>query len=73
MYQEIDHEPVFNWWVNVVLKKRLLIISPVKKRNDGYLKKKHKFRIEVPKSVNSHMLWMRIIATPFGQMSLLNR
>ena len=35
----------------MVLKKRLRIISLVKKRNSCYLKKTHKFEIEVPKSV----------------------
>ena len=49
MAQEIDHEPDFNWWVKTVLKKRIIIISLVKKRNNIYLKKTHKFGIEVPK------------------------
>ena len=31
--QEIDHKPSFKWWVKAVLKKRLRIISLVKKRN----------------------------------------
>ena len=31
--QEIDHEPAFNWWVKSSLKKRLRIISLVKKKN----------------------------------------
>ena len=35
----------------MVLKKRFRIISLVKKRNDFYRKKTHKFGIEVPKSV----------------------
>ena len=49
--QEIDHEPGFNWWVNAVLNKRESIISLVKKRgNARYLKKTHKFGVEVPKT-----------------------
>ena len=35
-----------------MLKKRLRIIHLVKKRNALYLKKNHKFGIEVPKSVD---------------------
>ena len=31
--QEIDNEQAFNWWVKAVLKKRLRMISLVKKRN----------------------------------------
>ena len=47
----IDHEPAFNWWVRHVLKKRDRIIAQVKQRNARYLKKTHKFGIEMPKSV----------------------
>jgi hypothetical protein len=47
----IDHEPAFNWWVPHVLKKRDRIISLVRKRNPRYLKRKHKFGIELPKTV----------------------
>ena len=32
--QGIDHEPVFNWWVDDVMRKRERIIALVKKRND---------------------------------------
>ena len=49
--QEIDHEPAFNFWVPHVLKKREGIISLVKQRDAQYLKRTHKFGIEVPKSV----------------------
>ena len=49
--QGIDHEPGFNWWVDVVLRKREIFISLVKKRNAWYLKKTHKFGVEFPKSV----------------------
>jgi hypothetical protein len=60
----IDHEPAFSWWVPNILKKRERIISAVNKR---YLKRTHKFGIEVPKSVkdamrldaeNGNTLWM---------------
>jgi hypothetical protein len=48
----IDHELAFNWWVPHILKKRHRIISLVKKRNPHYLKRTHKFGVEVPKTVN---------------------
>ena len=47
--QEIYHEPAFNWWLNVVLKKMLQIITLFRKRNARYLKKTHKFGIKQPK------------------------
>ncbi len=48
----IDHEPAFNWWVPHFLKKRDCIISLVRKWNPSYLKRTHKFGIELPKTVN---------------------
>jgi hypothetical protein len=45
----IDHEPAFNWWVPHVLRKRDRIISLVRKWNPPYLKRTHKFGIELPK------------------------
>jgi len=48
---DIDREPAFNWWVPHVLKKRDRIISMVKQRSARYLKRTHKFGIEVPKTV----------------------
>ena len=48
----IDHEPAFNWWVPHVLTKRDRIISLVKQRKPRYLKRTHKFGIELPKTVN---------------------
>ena len=39
MAKEIDHDPVFNCWVNLVLMKRLGIIPLAKKRNNFCLKK----------------------------------
>jgi hypothetical protein len=67
----IDHEPAFNYWVPHVLKKRDRIISLVKKRQTRYLKRTHKFGIEVPKSIddaleldkkNGNTLWADAIA-----------
>jgi hypothetical protein len=67
----IDHEPAFNWWVPHVLKKRDRIISLVRKRNPCYLKRMHKFGIELPKTVkeafeldrkNGNTLWADAIA-----------
>ena len=49
--QSIDYEPEFNFRVNQVLKKRERIILLVKKQSMRYLKKTHKFRIELPKTV----------------------
>ena len=76
--QEIYHGPVFNWWVNAVLKKRLRIISLVKKINNLYLKKTHNFGIEVPKSVaqeydldenNGNTIWEYSIVKEMKDMS----
>ena len=67
----IDHEPAFNWWVPHVLKKRDRIIAKVAKRSARYLKRTHKFGIEVPKTVkealaldrkNGNTLWADGIA-----------
>jgi len=67
----IDHEPAFNWWVPHTLKKRDRIISMVKKRSARYLKRTHKFGIEMPKTVaeakeldrkNGNTLWTDAIA-----------
>ena len=48
---DIDTEPAFNYWVPHTLKKRDSIISLVKKRQTRYLKKTHKFGVEMPKTV----------------------
>ena len=78
MAQEIDHEPEFKWWLNAVLKKRLSIISLVKKRNSHYLKKTYNFGIELPKLVaqgytldmkNGNTLWADSIAKYMKDMS----
>ena len=49
--QRIDHKTVFNWWVKHVLKKRDRIITSIRKQQTRYLKKSHKFGIELPKTV----------------------
>jgi hypothetical protein len=67
----VDHEPAFNWWVSHVLIKRDRIILIVKKHNPRFLKKTHKFGIEVPKTVkdaleidrrNGNTVWADAIA-----------
>ena len=67
----IDHEPAFNWWVKHFLKKRDRIISLVKRRNTRYLKRTHKFGIELPKTAqealaldkkNGNTLWADAIS-----------
>ena len=69
--QGIDHEPVFNLWVKHVLKRRDRIIATVRKRQTRYLKKSHKFGIELPNTVeqayaldakNGNTLWADAIS-----------
>jgi hypothetical protein len=69
--QGIDNDPAFNWWAHAVLRKREHIIALVKKRTTRFLKKTHKFGIEVPRSVaeayaldkkNGNILWADSIA-----------
>ena len=64
--QGINHEPGFNWCVDAVLRKREIIISMVRKPNDRYLKKTHKFGVDFPNLVteayaldknNSNTVW----------------
>ena len=50
--QSNEHDPVFNWWFNHVLKKRDLIISMVRKCSAQYLKRTHKFGLKLPKMVS---------------------
>jgi hypothetical protein len=45
---KLDQEPAFVWWIKDVLKKRDRIIKAVKSR---YLRRTHKFGIEIPKTV----------------------
>ena len=46
-----DHEPAFNWWVKHVLKKIDRIIASIRTQQTRYLKRSHKFCIELPKTV----------------------
>jgi hypothetical protein len=43
--KDLQDKPAFSWWAQHVLKKRHCIISSVTKR---YLKRNHKFGIEIP-------------------------
>ena len=54
--QGIDHEPTFNWWVKHVLKKRDTSIASVRKWQTRYLKRSHKFGIELPKTVEKALI-----------------
>ncbi len=47
----IDHESAFIWWVPHVLRKKDRIISLVRKWNPHYLKRTHKFGVELPKTI----------------------
>jgi hypothetical protein len=47
----IDHEPAFNWWVPHVLRKCDRIISAVAKCSARFLKRTHKFGIEIPRTI----------------------
>ncbi len=67
----IDHEPAFNWQVPLTLKKHHRIVLMVKQRTARYLKRTHKFGIEVPKTVaeakdldqkNGNTFWTDAIA-----------
>jgi hypothetical protein len=77
--QGIDHKPAFNWWVPHVLKKHDWIISLVRKRTTRYLKRTHKFGIEVPKTVkealalyrkNGNTLWADAIAKEMKEVRI---
>ncbi len=79
MTQGIDHEPAFNWWVPHVLKKRDRIISLVHKQTTRYLKRTHKFGIEVFKTVkealaldrkNGNTLWADAIAKEMKEVCI---
>ncbi len=79
MTKGIDHEPAFDWWVPHVLKKRDWIILLVRKRTTRYLKRTHKFGIEVPKTVkealaldrkNGNTLWADAIAKEMKEVCI---
>ena len=44
----IDQEPAFVWWIPYVLKKRKAMLQKIKYK---YLKRTHKYRIYIPKTV----------------------
>ena len=50
--QGIEHEPAIKWWVHHVFKERDQIIFMLRKHSTWYLKKTHKFGIELPKMLN---------------------
>jgi hypothetical protein len=67
----IDHKPAFNWWIPHVLRKHDRIISAVAKRSSHFLKRTHKFGIEIPRTVkealeldrqNGNTFWADAIA-----------
>jgi hypothetical protein len=75
----IYHKPAFNWWVPHVLKKGDRIISLVCKRTTRYLKRTHKFGIEVPMTVkealdldrkNGSTLWVDAIAKEMKEVCI---
>ncbi len=79
MTKGLDHEPAFNWWVPHVWKKRDQIFSLVHRRTTHYLKRTHKFGIEIPKTVNEalalnrkngNILWADAIATEMGKVRI---
>jgi len=74
--QPIDNEPAFAWWVPFTLRKRTRIIAAVNKR---YIKRTHKFGIEVPKTIkraleidkeNGNSLWRDVIAEEIQAMKI---
>ena len=64
--QGIYHEPTFNWWVRHLLKEKDRIIASIRTWQTRYVKRSHKFGIELPKTVeeafargakNDNTLW----------------
>ena len=56
-HRGIAHEPAFNYLVPHVLKKRDSIIYLVKNKKPHYLKRTHKFGVELPRYVyNAHAI-----------------
>ncbi len=75
----LDHKPAFNWWVPHVLRKHDQIISLVHRRTTRYLKRTHKFGIEIPKTVkealaldrkNGNTLWAEAIAKEMSEVRI---
>ena len=76
----VQNEQAFNWWVHHVLKKRDMIISAVKRCSVQYLKRIHKFGIELPKMVdeavdidkkNGNTLWQDAIAKEMENVKII--
>ena len=63
----IATEPAFAWWVKDALKKRDRIISAVKSR---YLKRTHKFGIQLPKTVQEALAIDRETGTDFWRKAI---
>ncbi len=79
MTHGIDHKPAFNWWVPRVLKNCDRIISLVCKWTTCYLKRTHKFGIEVSKTVkealaldrkDGNTLWADAIAKEMKEVCI---
>ncbi len=79
MTKGIDLDLAFNWWVPHVLKKHDQIISLVCKRTTCYLKRTHKFGVDVPKTVkealaldrkNGNTLWADAIAKEMKEVRI---
>ena len=48
MANKIDHEPAFVWWIKDVIRRRDRLIKKIKAR---FVKRTHKFGIEIPNTV----------------------
>ena len=79
IFQNMQGEPAFNWWVPHVLKKRETIIFLVKTKSARYLKKKHKFGVSPQKSVgetyrldkeNGNEMWTREISKEMADVRM---
>jgi hypothetical protein len=75
----IDHEPALNWWVPHFLKKQDQMISMVRMHITRYLKRTHKFGIDVPKTVkeafeldckNGNTFWADAIAKEMKEVCI---
>ena len=77
--QGIYHKPAFNWWVKHVLKKRDRIIASLTNQETRYVKRSHKFGIELSKTVeegltldtkNGNTLWADAISKEIENVRL---
>ena len=71
--QGIDGYPTINWWATHVIKKRAHIISLEKKRSARYLKKNHKFGVELPKSAQHAFVFDKKMVTYISHIPLERR